>query len=129
MLDGLTEFCTKALVEHDCPSVSIAVVRRDEVVLERAYGWADIEGRRAATTGTAYAVASISKSITATAVCAATDDGLFRAGRSGAGAGRRSVAHGPSVAAAPRRAGRLLRLPLRGHPAADPQRPLPGAVP
>lgn len=77
MLDGLAEYCTKALGEHDCPSVSIAVARRGEVVLERAYGWADIEDRRAATTATAYALASISKAVTATAVCAAADDGLF----------------------------------------------------
>ncbi|GAA1984927.1 serine hydrolase domain-containing protein [Kitasatospora viridis] len=77
MLDGLADFCTEELAEHGCASVSIAVARGGEIVLEQAHGFADTATGRPATPGTAYALASISKAITATGVCLAVDDGLL----------------------------------------------------
>ncbi|AWS44022.1 serine hydrolase [Streptosporangium sp. 'caverna'] len=77
MLDRLGEYCTEALAEHGCPSVSVAVAERGEVVLTGAYGLADVAGGRAATPGTVYGLASVTKPITATAVCLAADEGLL----------------------------------------------------
>lgn len=77
MLDGLDEFCTEALAEHDCASVSVAVATRDELVLTRAYGLADVADRRPATPETVYGLASITKAFTALAVCLAAEDGLL----------------------------------------------------
>ena len=77
MLDGLDEYCTQALAEHGCPSVSVAVAERGEVVLTGAYGLADVAGGRAATPDTVYGLASVTKPITATAVCLAADEGLL----------------------------------------------------
>jgi CubicO group peptidase (beta-lactamase class C family) len=77
MLSGLGEYCAEVLAEHDCPSVSVAVAERGEVVLAEAYGLADVGAERAATPGTAYLLASITKPMTATAVCVAADEGLL----------------------------------------------------
>ncbi|WP_127361396.1 serine hydrolase domain-containing protein [Actinacidiphila soli] len=77
MLDGLGEYCAEVLAEHDCPSVSVAVAERGKVVLAEAYGLADMAAGRPATPGTAYVLASITKPMTATAVCVAADEGLL----------------------------------------------------
>ncbi|MFF7633455.1 serine hydrolase domain-containing protein [Kitasatospora sp. NPDC008050] len=77
MLDGLADFCTEVLAEHDCPSVSVAVAERGEPVLAQAYGWADLAGRRPATPRTAYALNSITKTMTAIGCCLAADAGLL----------------------------------------------------
>ncbi|MFG2094112.1 serine hydrolase domain-containing protein [Streptomyces sp. NPDC048612] len=77
MLDGLTEYCTEALAEHGCPSVSVAVAERGAVVLAAAYGAADVATGRPATPDTAYGLASVTKPMTATAVCHAADEGLL----------------------------------------------------
>jgi CubicO group peptidase (beta-lactamase class C family) len=76
-LGGLDEFCTTALDEHGCASVSLAVVERDELVLTRVYGLADVADQRPATPETVYGLASITKAFTATAVCLAADEGLL----------------------------------------------------
>ena len=48
------------------PSFAVGLVRGDVVEWEEAIGWADREARAPATPNTRYAVASVSKSITAT---------------------------------------------------------------
>ncbi|NEA61241.1 serine hydrolase domain-containing protein [Streptomyces sp. SID12488] len=76
-LNGLAEYCASALAEHNCPSVSVAVVEHGEVVLAEAHGLADVTSARPATPETAYALASITKPMTATAICVAADKGLL----------------------------------------------------
>lgn len=76
-LNGLAEYCTSTLDEHNCPSVSVAVVEHGEVILAEAYGLADVSAARPATPETAYALASITKPMTATAICVAADEGLL----------------------------------------------------
>ncbi|MFD8596596.1 serine hydrolase domain-containing protein [Kitasatospora sp. NPDC059646] len=76
-LDGLDEVCEKALAEHGCPSVSVAVAQGDELVFARAYGRADPGTDRAAGPETVYGLASVTKSFTALAVCLAADRGLL----------------------------------------------------
>lgn len=77
VLAGLGAVCAGVLGEHGCPSVSVAVAERGEVVLAEAFGFADVAAGRAASPQTAYALASISKPFTATAVCVAVDEGLI----------------------------------------------------
>ncbi|MFC4493338.1 serine hydrolase domain-containing protein [Streptomyces ovatisporus] len=74
----LDELCASVLEEHGCPSVSVAVAEHGEVTLARAYGWADAEARVPATPGTPYALASVTKPFTATAVCLAADEKLLQ---------------------------------------------------
>jgi D-alanyl-D-alanine carboxypeptidase len=50
------------------PSASVALVRDRAIVHAKAYGWAQLEPKRAATAGMRYAIGSISKEFTATAL-------------------------------------------------------------
>ncbi|MFE1174010.1 serine hydrolase domain-containing protein [Streptomyces sp. NPDC058773] len=77
MPDGLREYCIEALAEHGCPSVSVAVAERGEVVFAAAHGSADTATGRPATPETAYGLASVTKPMTAIAVCRAADEGLL----------------------------------------------------
>src|SRR5262245_32274779 len=56
------------LVAQSVPSLSLAVARRGEIVWEQGFGWADKENRIPATEHTMYALASVTKTITATAL-------------------------------------------------------------
>ncbi|MER5554081.1 serine hydrolase domain-containing protein [Streptomyces sp. NPDC002793] len=76
-LGGLDELCTRALADHGCASVSVAVAEREELVLARAYGMANVADQRPATPETVYGLASVTKAFTATAVCLAADEGLL----------------------------------------------------
>jgi len=57
------------------PSLSTGVFRADELVWSEAVGLADVEERRETTTDTQYAVASITKTFTATAVMQLRNEG------------------------------------------------------
>ncbi|AXI76638.1 serine hydrolase domain-containing protein [Peterkaempfera bronchialis] len=73
----LADHCADVLTAYGCPSVSVAVAQRGVVTLAEAHGLADPATGRPATTDTAYLLASVTKPITATAVCLAADQGLL----------------------------------------------------
>src|SRR5215203_235330 len=56
------------LATTSIPSISVAVVRRGEIIWEEGFGFADRENHIPATAHTMYYLASVSKTITATAV-------------------------------------------------------------
>ena len=56
------------LATTSIPSISVAVVRRGEIIWEEGFGFADRENHIPATEHTMYYLASVSKTITATAV-------------------------------------------------------------
>jgi CubicO group peptidase (beta-lactamase class C family) len=56
------------IANHQVPSVSIAVVKGGKIIWEESFGYADKENQRKATIDTPYNLASISKTITATAI-------------------------------------------------------------
>jgi len=58
----------KQMVAESIPSFSVAVARHGEILWEEGFGWADRENRIPATEHTPYYLASVSKTITATAV-------------------------------------------------------------
>src|SRR5215204_2364289 len=58
----------KQLATTSIPSISVAVVRRGEIIWEEGFGFADRENHIPATAHTMYYLASVSKTITATAV-------------------------------------------------------------
>jgi D-alanyl-D-alanine carboxypeptidase len=60
------------------PGFAVAVSRRGEVLLDRAYGYADLERSTRLTTGHIFRVASHSKSFTATAVMQLLEEGHLR---------------------------------------------------
>jgi CubicO group peptidase (beta-lactamase class C family) len=53
--------------EHHVPGLSVAIVQQGRVVMTQGYGLADIENKVPATADTVYRIASLSKSVTATA--------------------------------------------------------------
>jgi CubicO group peptidase (beta-lactamase class C family) len=58
----------KELASRAIPSVTVSVAKRDRIVYERAFGYANMEHAIRATTGTVYRLASISKPLTATGI-------------------------------------------------------------
>ena len=58
----------KRMVAESIPSVSVAVVRRGEILWEEGFGWADRENRLPANEHTMYYLASVTKTITATSI-------------------------------------------------------------
>lgn len=65
---ALDQKAREAVAGGGAPSLAVAVVEEGRIVYERAYGRADLASGRAATVHTAYALASATKPITATAV-------------------------------------------------------------
>jgi CubicO group peptidase (beta-lactamase class C family) len=60
---------------YKIPSVSIAVINNGKIEWAKAYGYADIEMKRPATTTTLYQVASLSKSVTGLGIMKLVQDG------------------------------------------------------
>jgi len=67
----------RTMVEHDMPSVAVAVAKDGEIIWEAGFGWADRERRLPATEHTMYSLASISKPITATGLMVLVERGLI----------------------------------------------------
>jgi hypothetical protein len=74
------------MVEHDVPSLAVAVAKDGEIIWEAGFGWADRERRIRATEHTMYSLASISKSITATGLMVLVERGLVDLDHPGASA-------------------------------------------
>jgi CubicO group peptidase (beta-lactamase class C family) len=60
------------------PGAAVVVARADTVILARAFGLADVEGRIPVTTATSFRLASVTKQFTAVAVLALVEDAVLR---------------------------------------------------
>ena len=60
------------------PSMSACIIHNTTVLWKNAYGYSDLEAHKLATTRTIYIVASITKTITSTALMQLYDQGLFQ---------------------------------------------------
>lgn len=65
------------MAAQNVPSIALAVAHEGGVVWEEGFGWADLENRVPATARTLYALASISKPITATALMILVERGAI----------------------------------------------------
>ena len=65
------------LAATGAPSASIAIVRGAEIVYEHAYGTARIDPQKAANPSMRYAIGSVSKQFTATAILLLAEDGTL----------------------------------------------------
>ena len=74
---GLSRAVRDLMAAGRLPGLSAAVVRGGEVVWSHAWGMANIEAGRLATPDTLFMLASVSKTVVATAVLQAIEDGLF----------------------------------------------------
>ena len=67
----------KIMTEDKVPGLSFALVDRDGILWAAGFGYTDYDLRTPVTTDTMFALCSISKTITATAVMVAVQDGLL----------------------------------------------------
>jgi CubicO group peptidase (beta-lactamase class C family) len=74
-VDSLDRYVRSELVRQRVPGLSIAVLRGDNVVLARGYGYANVEHHVPATDSTVYEVGSISKQFTAAATVLLSEEG------------------------------------------------------
>lgn len=70
-----THTLAERMAHHNVPAVSVAVINGGEIEWARAYGMADVEEQREATTSTLFQAASISKPVAATAALTFVEDG------------------------------------------------------
>jgi tetratricopeptide (TPR) repeat protein len=78
IVDLLSAWIEGQLAYRGWPGLSIAVAHQRDVVWSRGFGWADVDGKVEATAETLYRVASITKTLTATAILQLRDAGKLR---------------------------------------------------
>ena len=74
-LDYIPQWLEYQMRESEQPGCVIAIVRRGQVVLERAFGYADLDGRVPLTPRHRFRVASHSKSFTAAGIMKLREQG------------------------------------------------------
>lgn len=76
--DELDAFIRGTVEKSLIPGLSACLMKNNEVVWSNAYGWADIENKIPMTLDTVQNIASVSKTVTATAVMQLWEKGLFK---------------------------------------------------
>lgn len=74
-LEGFDQFIQDAMASWHCPGVAVAVIKGDEILHQNAYGFLDVEVQLPMTVHTRFAMASVTKSVTAMSVALLVDDG------------------------------------------------------
>ncbi len=73
--EDVREYIRAGLVSDSVPSIAVAVAQNGKIVWQEGFGWADRERRIPATEHTMYLLASVSKSMTATALMTLVEQG------------------------------------------------------
>jgi CubicO group peptidase (beta-lactamase class C family) len=71
-------FVAAGLATTQTPGMSVAVVRGGRTVFAQGYGYADVEHARPVTADTVFQIASVSKTVTATAMMMLWQEGRFK---------------------------------------------------
>jgi len=71
-------FVTDGMAATRTPGMSVAVVHGGRTVFARGYGYADVEAARRVTADSVFQIASVSKTVTATAMMMLWQDGRFK---------------------------------------------------
>ncbi|MFQ5926567.1 MAG: serine hydrolase [Terriglobia bacterium] len=74
-LEGLDEFIVRVMKEWKVPGLALAIVKDGEVIHAKGYGYRDVEKKLAVTPRTLFAIGSITKSFTVTALGILADEG------------------------------------------------------
>ena len=88
---------TKMGVGTATPSIAVAIARGNEILWEEGFGWIDHPGGSTATPQTLYYVASVSKTITATALMILSERQQARSGSASQSLSEGCEAAEPSV--------------------------------
>ena len=78
LLMGIKDSIESEIRSGAVPSVSVAVSRSGKVIWLQSFGWADKSKKIKAQPSTPYAIASLSKTITSTALMVLVEQGLVR---------------------------------------------------
>jgi CubicO group peptidase (beta-lactamase class C family) len=73
--DSVRTYINARLIEDQIPSVAVAVGRKDQILWEEAFGWADRENRIPATEHTIYSIGSVAKPMTGTGLMVLVQQG------------------------------------------------------
>ncbi|MBX7126322.1 MAG: serine hydrolase [Cyclobacteriaceae bacterium] len=76
-LKTLDAFVQKTMADWKVQGLSIAIVKKDKVILAKGYGYRDVANKIPVTENTQFAIGSCSKAFTAAAVCQTAQDGLI----------------------------------------------------
>ncbi|HEY3776888.1 MAG TPA: serine hydrolase domain-containing protein [Rhizomicrobium sp.] len=71
-------FIVNGLANTTTPGMAVAMLRGSRTILCRGYGYADVENARRVTPDTVFQIASVSKTVTATAMMMLWQDGAFQ---------------------------------------------------
>jgi len=71
-------FIADGLATTQTPGMSVAIVRSGKTMFSQGYGYGDIEAARHVTADTVFQIASVSKTVTATAMMMLWQDGRFK---------------------------------------------------
>ncbi len=74
-LNDLDAFITAVMTEWKVPGLAIAVIKDGQVVLSKGYGYRDVDQKLPVTPRTLFAIGSITKSFTVTALSILADEG------------------------------------------------------
>ncbi len=74
-LDDFDAIVTKAMGEAKIPGISVAIVRDGEVIYAKGFGYRDVDNKLPVTTGTIFAIGSVSKSFTSLIYGTLNDEG------------------------------------------------------
>ena len=75
--NSLNQFILAKMQEAKLPGMSACIIKNGKIQWAKGYGWADIEKQIPVTPDTVFGVASISKSVTATALMQLYEQGRF----------------------------------------------------
>ena len=76
ILSKLPSIIEAEMEENEFPSLSIAIVHDQDIVFNQAFGYADLDDKRSATTGTIYRIGSVTKVFTALMLVQMYDNGF-----------------------------------------------------
>lgn len=74
-LRGIEQLINKKLTEYNVPSLSIAVVKEEDIIYQECFGFRDLHHSLSPNPQTRYAIASLSKSMTALCLGILKDEG------------------------------------------------------
>lgn len=75
LIKTFNEKIPKSLTEHYIPGMSIAIIKNEDVILKKGYGFSDIENKKEVSTKSGFNIGSISKMFTAFGVMKLVEKG------------------------------------------------------
>ncbi|MFK7804662.1 MAG: serine hydrolase domain-containing protein [Anaerolineae bacterium] len=76
LVEAYTVFIEDQMEEHNIPGAAVALIRGDDVIMARGFGFRDVAQELPATADTLFHIGSTNKSMTAMAIASLVDEGI-----------------------------------------------------